>query len=157
MQAGTLASGNGNLTYTISGTPASAGTASFSLSFGGQSCSISLTVNALQPSITSLNCGTVSYNATATANTAYSGTATISYNGGNGAVYSSGTSIASTGVSGLTATLQAGTLANGNGSLTYTISGTPASAGTASFALSFGGQSCSISLTVNVLQPSITS
>lgn len=46
LQAGTLASGTGNLSYAISGTPTSAGTATFAVSFGGQSCSLSLTVNA---------------------------------------------------------------------------------------------------------------
>lgn len=45
LQAGTLASGTGNLSYTVSGTAAAAGTASFAISFGGQSCSLSLTVN----------------------------------------------------------------------------------------------------------------
>jgi hypothetical protein len=44
LQSGTLANGTGNLTYTVTGTPASSGTASFAISFGGQSCSISLTV-----------------------------------------------------------------------------------------------------------------
>jgi YHYH protein len=46
LQAGTLASGTGNLSYAIAGTPTSAGTATFAISFGGQSCSLSLTVNA---------------------------------------------------------------------------------------------------------------
>jgi hypothetical protein len=49
-------------------------------------------------------------------------------------------SVSSTGVTGLTATLSAGTFASC--SLTYTISGTPASSGTASFALSIGGKTC---------------
>ncbi len=42
--AGNLATGTGTLTYVISGTPASAGTASFTLSIAGQSCTLSLTV-----------------------------------------------------------------------------------------------------------------
>ncbi|HEY9048242.1 MAG TPA: DUF3500 domain-containing protein [Ohtaekwangia sp.] len=45
LQAGTLASGSGSITYTISGTPASSGTASFAISFGGQSCTLALTVS----------------------------------------------------------------------------------------------------------------
>ncbi|MEY3049518.1 MAG: hypothetical protein RL365_1556 [Bacteroidota bacterium] len=36
----------------------------------------------------------------------------------------------------------------GTGSLTYTLSGTPASSGTASFAITVGGQSCSFTLNV---------
>jgi len=99
--------------------------------------------------ITALSCSSATISATATANTAYSGTATIAYTGGNGVSYAAGSAISSTGVTGLTATLSAGTLASGAGSLTYTITGTPASSGTAAFAISFGGQSCSLSLTVS--------
>jgi len=46
LQAGTLSSGTGNLSYSVTGTPTSAGAATFAISFGGQSCSLSLTVNA---------------------------------------------------------------------------------------------------------------
>ena len=74
----------------------------------------------------------------------------ISYTGGNAGSYST-QNVASTGVTGLTATLAAGTLANGNGSVTYTITGTPASAGTASFAITLGGQSCSFTVSVTTL------
>lgn len=150
--AGTLANGTGNLTFTVSGTPAAAGTANFSISFGGQGCSIPLTVNAggaTVPTITALACGSGSFSATATVGLAYNATATIPYNGGNGLAYAAGTAITSTGVTGLTATLIAGTLANGTGNLNYIVTGTPAAVGTANFALSFGGQSCSIALTVN--------
>ena len=69
------------------------------------------------------------------------------YTGGNGAVYDA-QSVASTGVTGLTATLGAGNLASGAGTLTFSITGTPAVGGTASFALSMGGQSCSLDVTV---------
>jgi hypothetical protein len=99
--------------------------------------------------VTALTCSSTSLSAVATINTAYTGTATVPYTGGNGIAFSAGTAIASTGVTGLTATLAAGTLASGAGNLTYNIAGTPASAGTAAFAISFGGQSCSFALTVN--------
>ncbi len=150
--AGTLANGTGNLSYSITGTPSAAGTASFPVTFGGQTCSFALTVNAAgptSPTITALACGSGSFSATATAGTAYTATATIPYNGGNGIAYSAGTAIASTGVTGLSATLMPGTLANGTGNLSYSVSGTPSAAGTASFAVSFGGQSCTLNLTVN--------
>jgi uncharacterized protein (TIGR02145 family) len=42
--AGTLANGEGTLQFLISGTPAIAGTATFSIVFGGKTCAISLTV-----------------------------------------------------------------------------------------------------------------
>jgi len=100
-------------------------------------------------SVTALDSGSIVFSSTATVNVAYSGTATISYTGGNGATYSAGTAISSTGVTGLTATLVSGTLVDGSGTLTYTISGTPTSSGTASFIISFGGQTVTITLTVN--------
>jgi hypothetical protein len=73
----------------------------------------------------------------------------VPYSGGNGATYSAGTAISSTGVTGLTATLVGGTLASGTGNLSYTISGTPSDSGTASFAITFGGQSCTLALAVD--------
>ena len=45
LQAGTLATGNGVLTYSISGTPTSGGTATFPLNFGGSSCNVNVTVS----------------------------------------------------------------------------------------------------------------
>ena len=152
LAAGTLANGAGSLSYTISGTPASSGTASFTISFGGQSCTLALTVNAAGSSsatVTALTCASATVSSSATINTAFTGTAQVPYTGGNGAAYTAGTAISSTGVTGLTATLAAGTLANGSGNITYNISGTPTSSGTASFAISFGGQSCTLALTVN--------
>lgn len=106
------------------------------------------TTVATSPAISTLNCSSSTFSATASANTAYSGTASVPYTGGNGAAYQAGTAITSTGVTGLTATLQAGTLAKGDGNLTYTITGTPSASGTASFAITFGGQSCGFSLNV---------
>jgi len=99
--------------------------------------------------VTALTCASATFSSTATTNTAYSDTATVPYTGGNAVAYSAGTAISSEGVTGLTATLQTGTLASGEGSIVYAISGTPTSSGTASFAISFGGQSCTLSLTVN--------
>ncbi len=45
--AGTLANGNGNLVYQISGTPASAGNAIFLISFAGKNCTATLLVDTL--------------------------------------------------------------------------------------------------------------
>jgi uncharacterized protein (TIGR02145 family) len=100
-------------------------------------------------SITALNCGNATNSGTLASGTAASGvSSSVPYTGGNGVTHN-GQTVTSTGVTGLTATLAAGTFANGSGSLTYTISGTPASSGTASFVLSIGGQTCTLSLTVN--------
>lgn len=147
LQAGSLSNNSGGtLTYNVTGTPTTSGTASFALSFGGQNCTVSKAV-AVQATISGLTCGSATFSTVAfTSGAAYSGTATVPYTGGNAAAYGAGSSIASTGITGLTATLQAGTLANGAGNLTYTISGTPSGNGLATFALNFGGQSCSINL-----------
>jgi hypothetical protein len=99
--------------------------------------------------ISALNCSGTTFSTTAVEGVAYTGTATVPYTGGNAIDYTAGTAIASTGVTGLTATLSAGTLANGVGNLTYTISGTPSGAGNASFALSFAGQNCALTLVVS--------
>ena len=42
--AGTLANGEGELVYTISGTPTSSGTANFAIALGGQTCAITMNV-----------------------------------------------------------------------------------------------------------------
>ena len=42
--AGTFATGNGTLNYTISGTPITSGIASFALNIGGQTCTLTITV-----------------------------------------------------------------------------------------------------------------
>lgn len=96
----------------------------------------------------SLDCSGVTFSDSATAGTAFTGTATVPYTGGNGVAYSAGSAIGSTGVTGLSATLQPGTASASGGNLTYNITGTPSGSGTAVFAISFGGQSCSLYLTV---------
>jgi hypothetical protein len=101
--------------------------------------------------INTLDCNGATSTGSLTQGVAASGvSSSVSYIGGNGGTHSTQT-VNSTGVTGLTATLSAGTFANGGGNLIYTISGTPLSAGTASFALSIGGQSCILSLTVAAL------
>ncbi len=153
LAAGTLANGNGSVTYTITGTPASAGTASFAITLGGQSCSFTINVSSPAAVLATINCAGATTTGTLTSGTAANGVSTaISYTGGNAGTYSA-QNVASTGVTGLTATLAAGTLANGAGSVTYTITGTPASAGTASFAITVGGQSCSFTVNVAAAQP----
>jgi hypothetical protein len=99
--------------------------------------------------ISGLDCASVSFSAAAVATTSYSATATVPYSGGNGKTYAGGTIVSSTGVIGLTATLQTGKLATGSGNLSFSVSGTPATAGTASFTISFGSQNCSIALAVS--------
>ncbi len=149
LAAGNFATGNGGLTYTITGTPVSAGTASFAITIGGQSCTFTRTVASAVGSISTLNCSGATHNGTLIAgNAASSVSSVISYTGGNGGSHS-GQTVNSTGVTGLTAKLSAGSFANGSGSLTYTITGTPSGAGTASFAINIGGKTCTLTRTVS--------
>ncbi len=71
LQAGTLASGAGNLTYAISGTPSGAGTATFAISLGDQSCSLALTVSGTSSGTTTGSSSTITglLATTASANT----------------------------------------------------------------------------------------
>jgi uncharacterized protein (TIGR02145 family) len=96
-----------------------------------------------------LNCSGSTTNEILTNGTAASGvSSSVPYTGGNGGSYAAQT-VSSTGVVGLTATLSAGSLANGAGSLTYTITGTPTTSGSASFAITLGGQSCAFNVSVS--------
>ncbi|WP_042720188.1 hypothetical protein [Flavobacterium sp. B17] len=104
----------------------------------------------ISPTIVSLNCiDSSTFPATFTSGTAYNGTLTVPYTGGNGGSYSSGTSFSQ---NGLTFTLNPDTLNYGNGSISYSISGTPnfTSPNTISLPLSFLGQSCNATVGENV-------
>ena len=50
LAAGVFANGAGNLTYNITGTPSTVGTARFAINIGGQSCLITMQVSAVQVS-----------------------------------------------------------------------------------------------------------
>jgi len=54
LQAGTFANGNGNLTYTITGRPATRGTASFALNIGGMTCTVTRAVTQYGSDITDI-------------------------------------------------------------------------------------------------------
>lgn len=144
--AGTLVIGNGSIVLAISGTPSSAGVAIFEVSIGGKTCTFAVQVSSTVPSFT-LDCATGASIGTFTSFSQSSGSKIINYTGGNGQTYGA-ISVASTGVTGLTATAPAGTLANGNGSISLAINGVPSTAGTASFQISIGGQTCSFTINV---------
>jgi Protein of unknown function (DUF3500) len=114
------------------------------------------TTTTVLPTITELSCTSASFSGIAVASSSYTGTASVGYAGGNGATYATGAAVPSTGVTGLTATLAAGTLASGTGTVTFAITGTPSAAGTASFDILLGGQSCSISMTVSAATTTTT-
>jgi uncharacterized protein (TIGR02145 family) len=145
---GTLTSNTGNLVFSITGTPTSSGTASFAVVIGGQSCTFTIPVALPLASIATLSCGSALTVGSLIQGTAASGvTSTISYTGGNGGTYTTQT-VTSTGVIGLTASRLAGSLATGAGTVLYSITGTPTSSGTASFTISLGGQTCTLTIPV---------
>jgi uncharacterized protein (TIGR02145 family) len=161
LSSGTFATGNGTLTYVITGNPASSGLAKFAINIGGKTCEISRSVASANSNISALNCNTA-VNTGATGpqlNKLVKGysipgaKSTIAYLGGDGSNYA-GQVINSTGVTGLQATLSAGIFNFGSGNLVLSISGTPTSSGKANFQISVGGQTCILSWDVNDNQAS---
>jgi uncharacterized protein (TIGR02145 family) len=121
--------------------------------FSGFSVRCLKDASAIPATLGAINCGSATQTGNLYNGTAASGVSTtVPYTVGNGGVYSA-QAISSTGVLGLTATLAAGSLANGAGSLIYTITGTPTTSGSASFAITLGGQSCAFTVSVAAAQP----
>ena len=100
------------------------------------------------PYIATLDCSTATFTGTPINGTSFTGTAFITYTSGNGEAYNAGTAIISTGITGLTATVQAGTLTKGAGDINVSVTGTASAAGSAKFAITFLGKSCTMALTV---------
>ncbi|CCG54651.1 Putative hemagglutinin-related protein precursor [Flavobacterium indicum GPTSA100-9 = DSM 17447] len=153
LPAGCTNTAGGTLVFNVSGTPTSVGNARFNLSnfitnLGCSGADVQITISG-SPIVTGLNCSAATHSpSSATQLSAYSGTTTLPYTGGNGVAYPTQT-IHSTGVTGLTAVLIPGTLASGNGNLTFTVTGTPITSGWATFTITFGGQTCAFSIRVN--------
>ena len=137
------------ITLTATGTPTAAGTYNYPLSTTpSETVSATVASGAGAGTIASIDCAGATTTGTLTSGTAASGvSSSVPYTGGNGGSYAAQT-VTSTGVTGLTANLAAGSFATGAGDLTYTITGTPASSGMAAFALSIGGQSCTLNIEV---------
>jgi hypothetical protein len=148
LSAGSFASGSGTLTYTITGTPTSSGTASFALNIGGQTATLTRTV--VPSSIISLDASSLRTTGAQFNGYQVSGSSYVSYTGGNGGSHN-GQTVSSTGVTGLTATLSAGNFAAGDGTLIYTLTGSPSGIGTASFSLNIGGQTATLAVQVATL------
>ncbi|SHL14194.1 hypothetical protein [Chryseobacterium polytrichastri] len=150
LAAGKLIKGNGNLTYTITGTPATEGTANFAINIAGKTCSFARTVIS-KGSITSLDINQAVVTGSLTKGVPASQVSvSIPYTGGNGGPYDA-YSRASGPTTGLTATLAAGEFQNGSGTLTLSITGTPGNqpVGLAIFALTIGGKTASLTIPVN--------
>src|SRR5260221_13143083 len=87
LAAGNLASGNGSLVFTVTGTPGGRGTAAFPITIGGQSCTMTVVVGVGGGSISSIN------NCPGTASGGFmqgiagAGIIMLNYSGGNGGSY----------------------------------------------------------------------
>jgi len=119
LASGSLAVGDGDLVYTIVGTPNTTGSISFAINLFSQTTTAILPVQ----TVASVNYAGATFSPNfALAGRPYTGTISIPYTGGTGATYTGGTQFTSTNIGGLTATLVSGTL---NGSpLIYNVTGT---------------------------------
>lgn len=149
LPTGVLNDGEGDLVFTIIGTPLSDGIASFEILVGGRSCSFDIPVlNGAK--VSTLDCDAALFSPSLISQSdEYKGFLRIPYTGGNGASYAP----ISFKQNGLTFELTSGTVMNGNCNLIFEVSGTPLRSGNMTVNISFAGRSCSVE--VNVL-PSIT-
>jgi len=107
-----------------------------------------LSTGCRRASVASLNCNALVTSGNAAAYIAVQGVSlSLSYSGGNGGAYDD-LFLPSRGVTGLTAHLTAGNVSVGTGLLSFAVSGTPSAPGNALFDLEFGGETCSLLLTV---------
>jgi hypothetical protein len=151
LRAGKLATGKGSLNFELKGNIIATGIALFDISFGGQTATLKITIT-LPAKVATLSCDAAVFSAVPKANAPFTGTVSVPYTGGNSGGYYP-VEILSSGVTGLKATLKVGLdgvdFISNSGNIVYNITGTPSSKGTASFAITFGGQSCTISTAVN--------
>ncbi len=156
LRAGKLTNGaGGSLNFELKGNIIATGIATFDISFGGQTAKLRFTIT-LPAKVATLSCDAAVFSTVPKASTVFKGTVSVPYTGGNSGgyySYSLGAQSLSTSVTGLKATLKVGLdgvdFIGTQGNIVYDITGTPSSKGTATFAISFGGQSCSISTAVN--------
>lgn len=147
--SGTFAgTGSQNIVLTASGTPTAVGTSNFALNTT-PGCSFSRNTNSI--GITALTCGSAAQSNPTLTNTTYyyNQTVTIPYTGNAGTTVPAET-VSSTGVTGLTATMSS-FIAASSGAITLTITGTPSADGTASFAFTTNGLSCTVSVSTWLL------
>lgn len=146
VSSGVFNNGSGDVTISISGTPATSGTANFLINIAGKSCTFSRTVAAA--TIDAINCASAIHSGSLMSGTAASSVSSlVPYTGGNGGSFNA-FSVVSTGVTGLTATISVGSFNIGSGNLSVSITGTPSASGTANFALNIGGRTCTLTRTV---------
>lgn len=147
--AGMVNNGSGILTVYITGTATTWGTASFDISIGGKSCTITYEVTPGAGAAT-LDCGSATLNGNVVQNFSTSATVSIPYTDGNGGPYTSQTFVTSPINGNLLALLSPGNFAVGSGTVTLTLTGTAINTPTVSIPVSIGGSSCTVTLPVTV-------
>ena len=107
------------------------------------------TVGGICPGVvSSIDCSNATHVGTLNASSQVTNaTSTLPYSGGNGGPFVT-QAFVSKGVLGLTATISSGNFSVGSGTLTFSITGTPTSSGTASFDLTIGGKTCTLTRVV---------
>ncbi len=147
LTAGTFSGTSGNLTFNVTGTPSGTGTANFSFTVNGATCTHTINVSAANNLV--LNCANATSTGTLKQNNSASGVSfTLPYTGATvGGAYSA-VNTSSTGVTGLTASLNSGTFNSATGNLTLNVTGTPNGSGTVSFQVNIAGKSCILTKTV---------
>lgn len=96
-----------------------------------------------------LTCANITNSGSLTSGTAASGVSfSVPYTGATSGASYSAVNTNSTGVTGLTASLTAGTYSGTTGNLTFNVTGTPSGTGTASFAFTVNGASCTHTINV---------
>lgn len=133
--------GGTNITLTATGTPAAAGTYSFTVTVGGLTCAFNVTFTALA----NFSCAgiTTTFTGNFVNGTSYNATITEPYTAGNNSAYAA-PSIGP--IDGLTLSAAAGTYLAGGGSIVYTISGTYTGVTNAQEVFTFPESGCSITL-----------
>ncbi|PWN58390.1 hypothetical protein [Chryseobacterium viscerum] len=151
IEGGTLNNGNGNFVFKITGTPSKAGTATFTITIAGKTCSFDrmVAINSGSGRITSCRLSMILGVEPIKVGTYTShNSVRIAYEGGNGDNYA-GQYVDAEIVNGLKAVLQPGTFNNGSGYVEYHLMGNPTHAGNATYNLNLGGSSCSFSIPVS--------
>lgn len=148
LQSGKLINGNGSIELVLKGTPLDTGIAVFTITFGTKACTFNFPVTILEPKLSVLNCNSIVVNPKEIGSKLdYSGTVTISYQGGNNKK-SYPVNITSSGVNGLALKADSLLLNSSGGTLSFNLTGKPDTAGIAVFPLTIGEKTCNVMVKV---------
>lgn len=152
LSGGTLASGEGSIEFSISGTPNQSGQAEFNIQIGNQSCTFSREVGPPLASVDALDCAGVTFTGTIHADLPVTDASfTIGYSGGNGGYLGAMELVPSNLNIALFASHPAIVLNEGAGSLTFTIAGSSYPYCEAVYEVVINGQTCEVTIPVEAV------